>query len=84
MELAQHICENLRKEYPNDSFVAYTNACKYFGRGIICDMNGTRVSHIVPSSEKEIGDSTLKSLLHRPVFGSKTERVIGRHIYLLR
>ena len=71
MELAKHICENLRKVYPNDSFVAYTSAC--CGRiEDICDMNGSRVGRLDLSSVNAIGDSALKSLLHRVVFESKS------------
>ena len=73
MELAKHICENLRVHYPNDSFVAYTDQTGYTGNyKYICDMNGTRVRRLDLSSANAIGDSALKSLLHRVVFESKS------------
>ena len=73
MEFANHICENLRQVYPNDSFVAYTNDSAITGNcEFICDMNGTRVCRLSLSSANAIGDSALKSLLHRVVFESKS------------
>ena len=72
MELAEHISENLKNSYKNDLFVAYTNLSCYAGyREKLCDMNGARVYRLLLSSEKAIGDSALKSLLHRLVFESK-------------
>ena len=81
MELAKHICKNLRKVYPNDSFVAYTSAC--CGRiEDICDMNGSRVGRLDLSSVNAIGDSALKSLLHRVVFESKSMSCVDRAIHI--
>ena len=78
MELAQHLCVNLRKQYPNDSFLAYLGASTTaFGTGlnkhnIIFDMNNVLVSRLALSDANTIGDSALKSLLHRVVFESKS------------
>ena len=72
MELAKHICENLRVKYPNDSFVASTDDSASYGNcKRICDMNGTRVDCLNLSSANPINNSALKSLLHRVVFESK-------------
>ena len=73
MELAKHICENLRQRYPNDSFVAFTATSAFSGNlDYICNMNGTRVCRLYLSGKEAIGDSALKSLLHRVVFESKS------------
>ena len=72
MELAKHICENLSVEYPNDSFVACTYSAYSGNWKDICDMNGIRVCRLILSSANAIGDSALKSLLHRVVFESKS------------
>ena len=86
MEFANHICENLRQVYPNDSFVAYANDSAISGNcEFICNMNGTRVCRLESdsalksslrrlflSSANAIGDSALKSLIHRVVFESKS------------
>ena len=73
MELARHLCERLRHEYPDDSFVAFTNASIDYGnRSLICYMNESIVSRLFLSTTQEIGNSELKSLLHRVVFDSKS------------
>ena len=76
MELAKHISENLRTQYPNDSFVACKSDNAAFGHGlptsIICDMHGATVSRLPFSSAKAIDDSALKSLLHRVMLESKS------------
>ena len=77
MELAKHISENLRTHYPNDSFVARTDATTGYGNvqdtsKFICNMHGAKVSRLPLSSAEAIDDSALKSLLHRVVFESKS------------
>ena len=71
MELAKHLCENLRKQYPADSFVAFALSMSGTGN-IVCDMNGSRVIRLALSNAQAINDSGLKSLLHRLVFESKS------------
>ena len=82
MELAKHICENLSVEYPNDSFVACTYSAYSGNWKDICDMNGIRVCRLILSSANAIGDSALKSLLHRVVFESKSMTFIDRSKHL--
>ena len=77
MELAQHLCVNLRQQYPNDSFLAFwRSSTTAHGTGlnqyIIFNMNSVVVSRLPLSNAKAIGDSALKSLLHRVVFESKS------------
>ena len=72
MEIAKHLCENLRQQYPNDSFVAYTDDSNGYGNhALIFNMIGVKVCRLIRSNAKIIGDSALKSLLHRVVFESK-------------
>ena len=83
MELAKHICKNLRVQYPNDAFVAYTNHSASYGNyEDICDMNGTRVCRLTLSSANSISNSALKSLIHRVVFESKSMSCVDRAIHI--
>ena len=77
MELAQHLCVNLIKQYPNDMFVAIWAASTAgrgngIGDGLLFNMNKIQIFRLRHSSAKAIDDSALKSLLHRVVFESKS------------
>jgi hypothetical protein len=85
MDMAKHICENLKKLYPDSTFVAYDDAFTSYGNlTTICDMNSSRVSRFNNSNGESLSDDALKSLLHRVVFDSratKPDLARATHIY---
>ena len=76
MELSKHISENLRTQYPNDSFVAFRGDAYGHGlwKSLICNMYGANVIRLPLSSGEAIDDSALKARLNRLVFESKWMR----------
>ena len=74
MDLSKDICENLRKLYPNDFFLAISAKVSYCGNfDYICN-NNVRVIRLPISSGEAVDDDALKSLLHRAVFESRTTK----------
>lgn len=73
MDVAKEICENLRKIYISDSFMAITGSVAYFGTfNKIYDKNNVLLIRLPPSTGEAVEDDHLNSLVHRSVYESKS------------
>ena len=70
-----NICENLRKIYPNDLFLAMSSKSVGFGNlNDISNKNNNCIYRLPISNAKAMDDDELKSLLHRTVFESRATK----------
>ena len=86
MDMAKYICESLRENYPNDSFVTYPQETVSVHGNLkyICRMESTGVARLIVSKGEAVDDNTLKSLLHCTVFecrATKPNLDRAMHIY---
>ena len=73
MEFSKSICENLKKIYPNDTYVAYDSAAHgdYDHVFYVKESDKPRVMRLRPSAAGSVNNSALESLLHKVVFDSR-------------